>query len=436
MILTQKNHLVLPKDELDIVKKLCYHSARLYNMGLYNVRQHFFKTGKYLSYIENYHLCKTNENYDILHSDTSRPILKLIDRDMKSFFGSLKSKKNGTNDRKIKLPRYKNKECIMNFFIYGRSAKIKDGFVYIGITKYFREKYKIKLKKLKFKLPKNVKVSKVSKFNEIRIVPLFGGKEFSIEFVYEKSAEIKNLNPKKHLTIDFGLNNFATCFNSTNGLSFIIDGRHIKAINQWYNKEKARLQSIYDHQKISGTTNEIVRISQKRFHQINHYFNVSVKYITDYCIKNDIGSIEVGKNDEMKQEINLGKVTNQNFVQIPVTKFLRKLKSKCEMYGIKYEEQNESHTSKCSFLDMESVEHHEKYIGKRVKRGLFRTKDRLYVNSDVNGAGNILRKFLKSKQRESELSFSDCVVGFASNPRKLKLASIVNSFSKNHCINQ
>ena len=137
----------------------------------------------------------------------------------------------------------------------------------------------------------------------------------------------------------------------------------------------------------------------------------------------------VGDFKDVKQKSNLGKINNQNFVQIPYGIFKRKLKSKCEQYSIEYNEQGESHTSKCSFLDMEEVIHHDKYIGKRVKRGLFRTKDRIYVNADVNGGGNILRKFLKSKQREAELS-SDCVAGFVSNPRKLKLASIVNSFSK------
>ena len=186
VIQTEKHHEV----DLNILAHLCYHSARLYNVGLYSIRQHYFNTNSYLSYYANYHACKTNENYTILLSDTSQQILRLVDRDMQSFFKLLALKKAGKYSEAVRLPKYKKPESLSTFVVQGRSCCIqKNGKVAIGLTKKFRELYGIEDRRILFTIPKNIQ--NVSAFKEIRIIPQFEGKQFSIEFIYESNNQLR-----------------------------------------------------------------------------------------------------------------------------------------------------------------------------------------------------------------------------------------------------
>jgi len=417
ILLTQKNRLRASKKDMEIIKNLSFYAARLYNEGLYQVRQYYFNNNAYLNYVRNYHICKTSENYKMLLTDIGQLVLRHIERNFKSFFALLKLKNSGKYSDKIRPPKYK-REKYGTFSIQGRSARIKKGYVLIGFSKLFKDTYNLNTYQLKFKLPKNITASKLQ---EVRIIPLFDGKEFDIEYVYKKEIQPDTkLNKEYHLSIDCGLNNFATCFNSIDGSSFIIDGRYIKSINYRYNKKKAKLQSIKDLQKYSFTTRRIINLSRKRGYQINDYFNRSVKVITEYCKKYQIGTIVIGDLSSCKHSINLGKRTNQNFVQIPYGKFKQKLKSKCEQIGIEYNLSEESYTSKCSFLDNEEICNHDTFLGSRIKRGLFKTTTKL-VNADVNGSANILKKFLQSNNRFKELNFERVAKGFVNNPVRVKL---------------
>jgi len=420
IILTQKNRLKLSSKKLEIVKQLAYYSARLYNVGLYSVRQYYFNNNEYLNYAKNYHECKNNENYKLLLSDTSQQILRIVDRNFKSFFGLLKLKSQGKYTDKIRMPHYKKENDLMNITIQGRSARIRKGYVIIGLSKAFKEKYTPPFKELTFKLPKNITVEKLQ---EVRILPIFNGLEFDIEFVYKKEFEPISVDKNNYLSIDMGLDNFATCFNSNDGSSFIIDGRYIKSINRHYNKQKAYYQSILDRQNIK-VSKKILTLSRKRYHKINNYFNVAVKYITDYAISKNIGSIVIGDFSNIKQNINIGKKNNQNFVNIPYGIFKRKLQSKCEQIGIAYHLQEESYTSKCSFLDNEPIKKHDTYKGKRVKRGLFQTSQGYLINADTNGSANILVKFLTSNSQHLPKVVAKRY-GCVNHPPRLKLNDLV-----------
>ena len=169
MLLTTKVHIGNTYKDFQILAKMCYHSARLYNVGLYSVRQHFFNTGEFLSYYDNYHLCKINENYSLLLTDTGQQILRLVDRDMHSFFGLLKLKKIGKYSNPIHLPKYKGKEELMTCSVQGRSVRMKEGKARIGLTKEFRELYGFTQRYVEFTIPKNL--LSVEKFNEVRIIP-------------------------------------------------------------------------------------------------------------------------------------------------------------------------------------------------------------------------------------------------------------------------
>jgi len=389
-------------------------------VGLYSVKQYYFNNNAYLDYAKNYHECKGNENYKLLLSDTSQQILRIVDRNFKSFFGLLKLKSQGKYTEKVRIPHYKKQDELMNITIQGRSARIRKGYVIIGLSKAFREKHNPPFKELKFKLPKNITVDKLQ---EVRILPIFNGLEFDIEFVYKKEFKPLSVDKNNYLSIDMGLDNFATCFNSNDGSSFIIDGRYIKSINRHYNKQKAYYQSILDRQNIK-VSKKMLNLSCKRYNKINNYFNLAVKYITDYAISKNIGSIVIGDFSNIKQNINIGKKNNQNFVAIPYGIFKRKLQSKCEQLGIEYHLQEESYTSKCSFLDNESVKKHDTYKGKRVKRGLFRTSQGYLINADTNGSANILVKFLTSNSQHLPKVVAKRY-GCVNHPPRLKLNDLV-----------
>ena len=159
MYLTAKQHIsrnTRGGEYITALRALCYHAARMYNVGLYSVRQHFFNTGEYLSYYDNYHLCKSNENYAILLSSTSQQILRLVERDMKSFFALLKLKQDGKYSEDVHLPRYKDKTGLMICFVQGQLVRVHDGKVRIGVTKELREMYNLPFRYMEFTIPKNV----------------------------------------------------------------------------------------------------------------------------------------------------------------------------------------------------------------------------------------------------------------------------------------
>lgn len=372
----------------ETIKNISFHAARLYNVGLYSLRQYYFLNNAYLNYAENYHAIKENENYKLLLTDIGQLVIRQIDRDMKSFFALLKLKSKGKYAEQVRLPKYKNKEKGITFPIHGRCIHAEGNKIWFSVTKEFQELYGLSDKRVYLNIPKNIQGQK---FNQIRIVPRYHEQQFDIEFIYEKEREKHQLDSTKAIGIDCGLDNLATVFDP-NGESFIIDGRYIKSVNRHYNKEVAKIRSQADIEKRSMNTKRFIRFSNGRNNRIKDYFNKSVKTIVDYCLSHKIGNIVIGDFAGCKNEINLGKITNQNFVSIPFGKFKQILSNACEKHGINYILQEESYTSKCSAFDLEEIRKHENYCGKRIKRGLFRTKTGKLVNADVNGAANILRK--------------------------------------------
>ena len=400
---TEQKHEV----DLSILRNLCYHSARMYNVGLYSVRQHYFNTQSYLSYYANYNECKDNENYHILLSDCAQQILRLVDRDMQSFFKLLALKKSGRYSEQVRLPRYKDSDGLAVCTIQGRSCRIqKNGTVAIGLTKKFREKYGIDDRRILFTIPKNLR--NVAEFKEIRIIPQYNGRQFSIEFIYESGNQPRRAEGDGYMSIDLGVDNLAACtiFSNSETHQFLIDGRRLKNINHYYNKKVAMLKGEYvknEHVK-SANTPKMLRLMNGRAHRIDDYFGKSVKLIVDKCLEFGVTTLVIGYNKEQKQGINIGKVNNQNTVMIPLHKFRQKLKYKCELHGIAYCPQEESYTSKASSLDDDQIptygisEEKHTFSGRRVKRGLYISSDGSVLNADINGSVNILKKYFKERK--------------------------------------
>ena len=392
MYLTVKQQVKhLSKEEYKTIKELCHTAKNLTNEAIYNVRQYYFTEGEFLKYEKNYTLLKNSPNYKALNSNMAQQILKEVDGSFKSFFGLLKLAKQGKYAFKdCKLPHYLPKDGYTTLVI---------GFVRLNGNKLklpFSNSFKKTHKPVEITIPPILLDKKVK---EIRIIPKAKARFFEIQYIYEAEYTQGNLNTNNALALDLGINNLVTAV-SSNGKSFIIDGRKLKSINQWFNKENARLQSIKDKQHFGKkTTDRQKAIARDRNNKVNDYMNKTARKVIDYCINNDIGTLVVGYNETFQHNSNIGKKNNQNFVNIPYGQLRDKLEYMCELNGIAFVKQEESYTSKASFWDKDVIPVYNadnpkeyQFSGKRIHRGQYKTASGKILNADVNGALNILRK--------------------------------------------
>lgn len=211
-----------------------------------------------------------------------------------------------------------------------------------------------------------------------------------IEVVYEKECiKTSGLKPDSYLSIDLGLNNLVTSYDSLNHKSFIVNGKTLKSINQYFNKKRAYLMSFIGSR---GISNRIGKLTLKRNCKVNDYLHKTSRFIVDYCVDNHIETIVIGNNKDWKQNCNMGKRNNQNFVSIPFEKLISQIRYKAEEVGVKVVITEEGYTSKIDHYAGEEMRHHDTYMGKRIKRGLFRSSTGKVLNADLNGAIGILRK--------------------------------------------
>ncbi|NET43186.1 transposase [Okeania sp. SIO2B3] len=277
MYLTQKNKIRnLSSQEFKALRQLCRLSKNMYNVGLYSVRQFYFAEGGYLRYESNYHNCKNNENYQLLQTDIAQQTLKVVDRSFKSFFGLIQKAKEGLyRFEKIRIPRHLNQEGYFPLII--PRIIIKNWYFNIPMSRKFKAEYGA----VKIPFPQRL-VNKNLK--EVRIIPRFNASFFEVEFITEEipKSAVKSNNA---LAIDLGLDNLTTCISNT-GSSFILDGRKLKSINQWYNKENARLQSIKDKQSIKNLTQKQISITINRNNKVRDYLNKAARYLINWCRDN------------------------------------------------------------------------------------------------------------------------------------------------------
>lgn len=368
-----EQHIIKSNNELfDECDRLCFLSKNLYNHANYVIRQSFTnkENSKYLNYYEINKLFKKYNDYCALPRKVSNQTLMILDRNWKSFFATIKSW--GKNKEKFKgrpsLPKYLDKVKGRFVVTYEKGA-ISSKELRNGIIKLSGTNILIKTDK------KNI--------NQCRIVPK--NNSYVIEVIYTIPNFEQKLDNDRYSSIDLGLNNLATV--GSNILKpFIINGKPLKSINQYYNKKLAKLRSN------KNSKSKIHSLCNKRNNKIKDYLHKSSRYIVNHLVSNEINTLVVGYNKGWKQDINIGKINNQKFVNIPYLMFVNMLKYKSEMAGIKFILNEESYTSKCSFLDNEEVKKHKKYMGRRIKRGLFKSSIGKLINADLNGSLNILRK--------------------------------------------
>ena len=408
MIFVEQHIIKKSNKYFNICNELCIKSKNLYNYANYIIRQEFINTTKkkkegltekvnYLNYYEINKLLKKNELYCSLPRKVSNQTLMLLDKNWKSFFSLIKDWRKNLNKYKgiPSIPKYLNKNgkyiCIYEL----GSISIKE--LRKGIVKLSGTEIKITTKQ------KNIK--------QVRIVPK--NYSFIIEIVYEKNEEKLKYDNKRYCSIDLGLDNLATI--TSNVIKpFIINGKPLKSINHYFNKKLSKKKSKLEKRNKRKISNGIRKLTEKRNNKIKNFFHKTTKYIINQLVSKNINTLVIGYNKEWKQEINIGSKNNQNFVNIPHEMFINMLSYKSKYYGINIIKQEESYTSKCSFLDNEVIGKHEQYKGKRIKRGLFKSSNGTLINSDVNGGYNILRKAIPNV-------FADGIKGVAVIPLVINL---------------
>jgi IS605 OrfB family transposase len=320
---------------------------------------------------------KESENYKSLPAQTAQQILRLLDKSWKSFFKAIREYKDRPEKFKVRpnLPKYKKKDGEHILVLTNQQCKI-------------REDGSLKFPKL-VGLDVKTRLDKETNLREVRIIPK--GIGYIVEIVYEREVNPEDLDENKIAGIDLGVRNLVAEGNNIGEKPIVVKGGICKSINQFYNKEMGRIQRIYESQGIK-TGKKSKKLFNKHNRKIKDHLHKVSRFIVDYCSQNDIGTLVIGNNEDWKQNANIGKRNNQNFVQIPFSLLINQIKYKAEEKGINVILQEESHTSKCSFLDDEYIEHHEKYVGKRFKRGLFRSAKGIIINADVQGAYNIIKK--------------------------------------------
>jgi putative transposase len=399
------------------LKRMSQVSKDLYNQALFEIKCNYKKTGKILSYCELDAKMKTRMNlqgdinYRLLPAQVAQQTLILVSQNVKSFFSALADYKEHPQNYQAspQFPHFLPKDGHFVLVFTNQKASIKENGaiqlmkdVIISIPLLQFEKYKQYF--IKEELKRIVPL-----FRQVRIVPKFNGAFFNVELIYEKDQLNSEVSINRVASLDLGVNNLITLVDNLMGEEnrepIIINGRPIKSINQFYNKKRSEIQAELSLNAVvqplsslndKRTSKELIKITDLRNEKILNYMHKSSRFVINHCISHKIGHIVIGKNSGWKQEINIGKRNNQNFVAIPFDKLIQQIQYKAQLVGIKVTIVEESYTSKCSALDLEQITKHEDhaYAGKRVKRGLFRTALGIIINADVNGALNILRKVI------------------------------------------
>lgn len=373
-----EQHLVRQGDfYFERLDQAAFAAKNLYNKANYLVRQAFIFEHRYLGYGGNYHLLKQSAEYCALPRKVSNQVLIQLDHDWQAFFAAMRAWREDPSKflGRPRLPGYKHKSQGRNLLVYESGAigkkALKDGL--------------IKPSQLGILIP-----TQHQNVNQVRVVPRKG--YYVIEVVYSvvpKKAE--GLRDDLFAGIDIGVNNLAALTSNKEGFRpYLVNGRPLKAINQYYHRTKATLQSLLSQGH--HLSRQIIELTHKRNRQIKHYLHVASRRIIDLLVVEGIGTLIIGKNKHWKQQVELGKRANQNFVSIPFAQFIEMLTYKAKLVGIRVIPQEEAYTSKCSFLDLEPLRKQVAYLGRRIKRGLFRAGDGRLINADVNASYNLIRK--------------------------------------------
>ncbi|MHB8371179.1 MAG: RNA-guided endonuclease InsQ/TnpB family protein [Thermoplasmataceae archaeon] len=394
------------------VSELCHLSKNLFNQTNYILRQQFIKKEAMTGYndlVKLFQVPSSNDernNYQKLPAQTAQWTIRKVKHAWDSFFKSIKDfKKHPEKYRgKPKMPGYKNKDGEFILIFTNQQCTMENGML---------------------KFPKSINMEVKTRLNdvnlrEVRIVPQ--GVGYAVEIVYEKEiSDPNNGIPRRIMGIDIGVRNIVTIGGNIPEQGIAVRGGMLKSINQFFNKEYARMKSISDRQLGSRhLTNRERKLFIKRNRKLKDIMHRLSRAVVNYALSLEIDTIVIGHNNGWKQDADMGKRNNQNFVQIPFNMLIQQIRYKGEEAGIHVVIQEESHTSKVSFLDKESIEHHDAYMGRRIKRGIFRSNNGTLIHADLNGVYNIITKAIPE-------AFANGIEGIGLYPRSLSIRQMITS---------
>ena len=364
---------------------LSLQAKHLYNATTYTQRQYFFQTGKYYNNVDIYHATKNLESYRYLPTKVSKQIVRKVSETWKSWLSALKDFKKFPHKYlgRPKIPGYKHKERGRYVVIYPCDA----------ISRPALKKGLIKLSPAVVLRGSQVNIcfpTKVKKVDQVRIVPKLNC--YVIEVIYTYT-QIESKQSPWVAGIDLGLTNLMAITSNQPGLKpLLVNGRPLKSINQFFNKKLATAQS-------KEAWRQIKQLNHKRDNRVNNYLHTASRRVINWCLKNNISTLIIGNNQGWKQNINIGKLNNQKFTQIPHSRLINLLSYKAKLSGIEVIVTEESYTSKASALDGDKLPKYSpntkyRFSGKRIKRGLYQTATGKLINADTNGSMNIIRKVI------------------------------------------
>lgn len=410
---------------------ICFAAKNLYNSAIYRNRQIYFTNQMYdigtklESYVDQARELKNTADYKALPAKVSQHVLKLADKAWKGYFQSLKS--YYANPKKFKArpnpPGYLDKITGRQIAVYTTQAMSKtsldNGYVKLSGCS-FEVKSKI--------VAKSIQNPSYYEVNQTRLVPRQG--YYVLEVVYTRYIPLKHNSPYRFAAIDLGVNRLSALVTNGKLNPCLVNGKPIKSINQYYNKKVAKLKSELSKSGCgtSKSSKQIKAFYRRRDAKINHYLHTASRRVIEYCLKHKISTLFIGKNNGWKQNINLGKKNNQNFCCLPLDRFVSMLQYKAEKNSIEVKFVHEAYTSKASSLDNDRIPElgakKPKFLGKRLKRGLYKTFSGILLNADVNAALNILRKgfeVFKIKTFQETCRVTQHVAGFVVSPVMLAI---------------
>lgn len=392
----EQHNIKFNSDFGKFIDRYCFKSKNLYNYANYIIRQEFINNGNWIQYNELFQMVKDSDAYKDIGSNTGQGTLRMLDRNWKSFFKAIKDWTSHPNKYlgRPKLPKYLSKDGRFVLSLDSNKVKLIDGYVHFAWKpfKLFNNRFKTKAKE---------------RILQCRFIPR--GSHYIMEVVYEIDVPECEGETNNVAAIDIGVNNFITMVNNIGISPIVIKGGIIKSINQYYNKQKAKLQSEVKKVNKKDWSKRLQRLSDKRFEKIKYHMHCISKYVVDWCVLYGIDALVVGKNDGWKQE-NQG---IQNFTYIPYDLFIQMLAYKCENNGIKFVAQEEGYTSGTSFVDEEEPTKENYDKSRRVYRGLFIGYNGIRINADVNGAYQILKKVIPN-------AFANGIEGVGLHPLIIK----------------
>jgi putative transposase len=361
------------------IEAATFASKNLYNAALYRTRQaYIFEHQRIIGYSDLDKLMQPTLEYRALPAKVAQWVLKQVCAAWDSYFAAVAEWHIHPEKFKghPKLPKYLAKTG-RNLLVYTSQAISRDS------------------KNAGWVVPSGVPMRVATKqtaatIAQVRLVPK--ATHYVVEVVYEREPEHPALDPTLIASVDLGVNVLAAITSNKPGFTpLLVHGRPLKSYNQSYNKRRAKVQAQLPPEQF--TSRILEEMADVRHRQIQSYLHTASRAIIDLLVREEIGTLVIGQNVGWKQEVNLGKRNNQAFVFIPHARFIKLLTYKAALVGIQVVAIEESHTSKCSFLDLEPLQHHGQYLGKRVKRGLFVASTGQALHADINASYNILRRF-------------------------------------------